>query len=365
MDKLDELLQYLEERIDPDHMERVLDMFRKCNKYEPVDRILMHVNYPVEGFQEYPYSETVQDFGKMMYNQLLSCVCTVESKDYGLPMIRANYGVGTLPSLFGLKSTIINENLPWVDHAGSADALKRIIDAGVPDLNTGFGRRLTLTHEYYAERLEKYPKCKKYIRVYHPDFQGPFDVAHLIWGSDIYMAFYDDEKMVRDLLSLVTETYIKLMKRTKTEINDEVEGGCYHWSALFGGNIVLRNDSSVNLSRDMYINFVRGCDERIAEAFGCASMHFCGRADHWVFDLPDMRHLRTANFGYMPNVEFGEKYLDFIMPKFQERGVAISQYTLAEQELPTFDFDKYRTGVNYVVSFKNKASALSALEQYK
>ena len=150
MDKLDELLQYLEERIDPDHMERVLDMFRKCNKYEPVDRILMHVNYPVEGFQEYPYSETVQDFGKMMYNQLLSCVCTVESKDYGLPMIRANYGVGTLPSLFGLKSTIINENLPWVDHAGSADALKRIIDAGVPDLNTGFGRRLTLTHEYYA-----------------------------------------------------------------------------------------------------------------------------------------------------------------------------------------------------------------------
>ena len=209
----------------------------------------------------------------MMYNELLASLCTFEIKDYSMAMIRANYGVGTLPSAFGAESVIAGDNMPWVKHL-SKDEIKAIIANGVPDSDAGFGKRIVETYEFYKETLSKYPKCNEVIRLFHPDFQGPLDLAHMLWGSDIYMDMYDEPELVHDLLKLVTETYIDRMKKIKPYLNDETDGFNFHWSHLYPGSIVLRNDSAVNLSNDMYKEFAMKYDDMIYDAFGKASMHF-------------------------------------------------------------------------------------------
>lgn len=365
MDRLDELLTYLERTIDTDHLDHVTNVLSDQLDYKPLDTIPLRVAYPLEEFPPYTMAETHEDMGKMMYNELRACVVQLESKDYSLPMIRTNYGVGTLPSLFGLHSRLVNNNMPWVDHLESEEQVRELISKGVPDLDAGFGKQVSLTHEFYREKLSHYPKCSQYIHVFHPDLQGPFDIAHLVYGPDIYTAVYDDDELIHSLMDLCTETYIKFMERIKTEINDEIDGKCYHWGALYGGKVVLRDDSPVNLSLDMYKEFAKQYDDRILDHFGTGSMHFCGRADQWIFEMAATPNLLSLNFGWMEKLVFGQEYLDFIMPELSKNKKSIISYTLTEKELETFDFEKYNTGINFAVNFPTKEKALAALKKYR
>lgn len=86
-------------------------------------------------------------------------------------------------------------------------------------------------------------------------------------------------------------------------------------------------------------------------------MHFCGRADQWVFKMAESENIGGYNFGYMSNLEFGQKYLDFLKPSFYDKKRAIVAYMLEKEELATFDFNKYGTGITYNVRAKNKEDA--------
>lgn len=349
MDNLHAILSYLEETIDPDHFKEAVKVCKQAMRFEPTDRLCVGVGAPIEKqFPGYSIEEIHEDMAKMLCNELCGCIAPIEAKDAGLPMIRANYGVGTLPSAFGLKSHIVNGNMPWVEHASKED-LQRIIEKGVPEGDAGYGKKVIETYEFYNETLAKYPKCKEVIKLYHPDFQGSLDVAHLMYGSDIYIDMYEDPDFVHALLELVTDTYIDRMKKVKTYLNDEEDGFHYHWGTLYPGRLTLRNDSAVNLSPDMYEEFVQPYDDKIMNALGKSSVHFCGRADQIVFKMAESENILGLNFGYMPNVEFGEAYLDFIAPVFTEKKIANMGYVITKEELDAMDFTKYGTGISFKV----------------
>ena len=347
MEKLKEILNYLEESIDLDHFYSTRSLIRDCIDFKDISRHIMTTSYKRNKFQRYTYKETTLDMKKMMYNELEGCLSSIDAKDDSLPTIRTNYGVGTLPSLFGLNSRIVNDNLPWVDHITDIDEVKRLIDRGVPDLDTGFGQRVLETYELYNEELSKDPKCKEAIKLFHADLQGPFDVAHLIMGSEIYYAIYDDPDLVKELLSLVTQTYILYMKKMKKYIDDEWEDNCYHWGTLYKGRIVLRNDSPVNLSKEAFLEFVKPYDEIVLKEFGSGSMHFCGRADQWIMEMTNTKGIKAMNFGHMANVEFGEKYLEFLRPEYEKIKMPICTYTVPKNEIKDFNFDKYKKGITF------------------
>ena len=170
-----------------------------------------------------------------MYNELLPAVNVAEVKNHLVPCIRANYGSAILRSLFGVNYRIMNEGLTWTEGVGSSEKIKEILDKGVPDLRAGLGARVIDTQIYYAEKLGHFPKCQKYIHIYHPDLQGPFEVAHLIWGPDIYYALHDEPDLVHELLDLVTTTYIAFMKELKKTLNDEEDEFCCQWNTLYKG----------------------------------------------------------------------------------------------------------------------------------
>jgi len=363
MKDLERLLNYLEEIIDVDYYNSSVELQKRALRFEKTDRICIRTMYSNEDFKPFTMEETHNDMAKMMYNELLPIISTFESKDTSAAgMIRANYGVGTLPSAFGLKSHIVDGNMPWVE-AVSKDEIKEIISKGVPDYKTGFGQKLIETYEFYRETLSKYPKCQNVIRLFHPDFQGPLDVAHLIYGSDIYIDMYEDPDLVHDLLQLVTDTYIDRMKKIKPYLNDEIDGFNFHWGHLYPGRILLRNDSAVNLSADMYKEFSKQYDDIIYDAFGAASMHFCGRADQWVFDMAKSDNILGINFGHMPNVVFGMEYLDFIAPEFFDKKKPVIGYTLTHDDFENMNFEKYSTGISYNINVRNKNEAVEILSK--
>lgn len=332
--KVLEILDKIESELDLEAVENIKDNMKQVINYNNKNKMYLKINFPVESLEGYSIKEAFEDSEKMMVNELIgSCYSTIKQyrkAGFGsLPMIRANYGVGIMPSILGQSFRILENNLPWVDHVDSTDDIKSIIEKGVPKIKTGLGLKVFETHEYFKDQLRAYPKCQKAIPIYHPDLQGPFDIAHLIWGSDIYYALYDEPELIHEFMQLITETYIKAMKEFKKQINDEYEDCCYHWGNLYKGKIVLRNDSTVNVSKDAYEEFIKPYDEQILAAFeGKSTIHYCGRADQWVQSMLDCKGIGAINFGQPPNLIFGTDFLSKIYGKCSEKRIANIDYDL-------------------------------------
>ncbi|MCK9479635.1 MAG: hypothetical protein M0R40_09110 [Firmicutes bacterium] len=357
MQKLIELLNYIESIIDLEHIEKTKKMLERNLSYKENHRPIFKVGYPVNEFLPFPYGEAVNDMEKMMYNELRGCLCQIENKDDGVPCIRANYGVGILPSVFGLNCRIVNNSMPWVDHIDNLDDVKKVISGGVPNFNNGLGKKVIETYEFFNEMLDKYPKCREGITMTHPDFKGPFDVAHLIVGSDLYYTVYDDPDMVFELLDLIVETYILFMRKVKHGINDEYNENCYHWGNLFGGKVLLRDDTPVNLSVDLYKEFVRPFDAKVLKAFGGGSIHYCGKAEHWVLEMAKTPNLKGLNFGTVPGLKYGQGFLKQIVPTLSEQKVPIVAYRIAKAELDEIEFNRFKNGITYAISFDTREIA--------
>ena len=60
----------------------------------------------------------------------------------------------------------------------------------------------------FANQFADFPKVSEYVRIYHPDLQGPMDVCELLWGSELFLAMLDTPDLVHASLKLITETYI-------------------------------------------------------------------------------------------------------------------------------------------------------------
>ena len=362
MKELGDLLVFLEENIDENHIANAITMLKKTLNYEKVPYLPIRVNYD-SGYKMRTISEVHKSLEAMLYNELVSCVSGIILKDYSLPMIRANYGVGTVPSLFGLKSKIVDGGMPWVEHLNTVEEIRDLVKCGIPDLNNGFGAKISETHKFYRETLKKYPKCNRQIKIYHSDCQGPFDVAHLIWGSDIYMGMYDDPELFHDLMSLVTDTIIKFLDRELEETNGYSDGYNYHWGTLYNGKIVLRDDSSVNLSKDMYFEFIQPYNNRIAKHFESISLHFCGRADQWVKEMIQIPQINGVNFGYMEE-RFNDDFLRFIKDVCLEQKVSIINYYMNCQEFEKMDKSIFQTGMTIATNTDSLENARKIYNNY-
>jgi hypothetical protein len=240
--------------------------------------------------------------------------------------VRCNYGTGILPSLFGCEMFEMppeTHTLPTAKPLGSTEAVKAVVGRGVPDVRAGLGAKVFDCAERFLMAFERHPKVGEFVELYHPDAQGPMDVAEVVWGSGIFVAFYDEPGLVRDLLALITEAYVAFMREwyrlTGTPPHEPYTG---HWRLLQKGRLMLRNDSLMNLSPGTYVEFIRDFDQRLFDAFGGEGViHFCGRGDHYIEPMSAMRgltgvhvsqpHLNDLETIYRHTVDKGIKLLEF------------------------------------------------------
>ena len=301
---------------------------------------------------EWPHvlvNEALQDRERMALQQLAACSAVLTGGSGAILNIRTNYGTAIFPSLFGAETFYMDDELDTLPTskplAGGAEAIRQVVDRGVPDLDGGFGGKCFETAEYYMDLFRDYPNISKYVQIYHPDIQGPMDVSELLWGSEIFIGLMDDPELAHRLLALVTETYIQFMRRweqivppehttvssaslvTSTEdgspepsasIDDRVTGdgsgepsyaGCRrsrcaaespsccsaHWGMMHKGRLMLRDDSAMNLSPDMFEQFIKPYDQQLLTEFGGGAIHFCGRGDHYIHHVADIDGVYAVN----------------------------------------------------------------------
>ncbi len=300
---LDSLLSFIERNIDLKHLQKVEKIHLDTLTFQTVPLLPLTVIPIIDQSLLFSYVEAFQDPYKMMYNELLqtcggSVYSSVQTKDFFPLHIRSNHGIGIIPSLFGLSSKIIYNNMPWVEHFGSRDEVKRIIQKGIPNLNKGLVERVIQTHHFYLDKLKNYPLCSQGIKVSQPDMQGPFDIAHLMLGTDIFYLVYENPLLLHELLDLITETYIRLRKYIDKLLTDKTIGDAvYVHGAIYLGQVVIKDDTAVvNLSPEMYDEFSWQYNKKIFSEFK-GSLHSCGKIKDWLYDIIDDDNLMSINYG--------------------------------------------------------------------
>ena len=321
------LLDSIERRIDPEVEDDFIEQWKdftfdrfKGDIFTPCRKKVTPHGIIIDGVN---INDAIDDYDLILRNQMMGVAASLCRTRNNI-CIRSNYGTGIMTSIFGaeiFKMPRQNNTLPTTRSLNDTEKIREIVEKGMPDLNTGFGRNVFEFGELCLEVFEKYPKIKKYVTLYHPDTQGPLDVSELLWGCEMFYAMYDEPELVHSLLRLVTDTYKAVLDKwyelvpRKSDINP-------HWANFWHkGSIVLRDDSAMNLSPELYEEFGAPYDNELLETYDGGAIHFCGRGDHYIDIIAKMPKLYAVNLSqpqyndmekiYQNTVDKGIKILGF------------------------------------------------------
>jgi len=327
-----QLLDYLESRIDLDHVAASAARQKAALNYEPVDRLPLVCYLPYEGaeFTPYPIPEAFYDPAKMMVNELLtgftSIYHAVDFKDDAPYCLRPNVGVTIIASMLGASIRVLEESPPWVEPFEDSDAIREIIESPLPDFSCGLAPRVLEQYAYYRDVLDDYPACRQTFQLTLPDLQGPFDTAELLWGTGIFLAFYDEPELLTALLERITDVMLLAQRRFSQQTSESLGAGCqYQHGVGIKGAILLRCDTTLLIAPQQYREMVRPHDVRLGEELGSVAIHFCGDGSHVVDEMLAIPSLTCLDFGqsYMNDV-------DDIYQKAAGRQIALARVTLPD-----------------------------------
>lgn len=242
-------------------------------------------------------NDALDDYELMLAREMGQISQRLATPDTALG-VRCNYGTGILSSLFGAEIFTMEREkntLPTTRAIGDTEAVRRLVESGIPPLTEGFGRKVFEMGEFFAEAFRDYPNIQKYVQIYHPDTQGPLDIAELLWGGEMFIAMYEEPELVHAFLRLITDTYKQFLDKWFALIPNR-EGLNVHLRWMHRGNIFLRNDSAMNLSPALYEEFAFPYDNELLNYFGGGCVHFCGRGDHYIDKLTEAPMLYGINF---------------------------------------------------------------------
>jgi hypothetical protein len=251
---------------------------------------------------EWPHimvNDTLDDVDKMVLQQYAICSNAMATGKGELLSVRCNYGTGIIPSLFGAKLFVMPyefDTLPGTKNLqeGKED-IRKLISQGVPDFRQGLGGKVFEAAKRFLEIGRIYPKIGKHVHVYAPDTQGPMAICQSLWGSNLYLDFYDEAALAHQMLNLATQTFIEFTKEWYKLVPPIKEGYCINWGLFHKGQVLIRDDDAMNLSPEMFEEFIKPYDQKILDKFGGGVIHFCGRGDHYIPILHQMKGVFAIN----------------------------------------------------------------------
>ena len=372
---LNKLLQLLEECIDIKYCQKVDERYMKSLQYNDVDRpplvvqadfgMTLELPAPWSEFKRYSYSEAFKNPSAMMQNMLLNRVVPgVLLRDDNPLAIRNDHGTIQVASILGSKWRMYEDNYPWVDHFDTIEDIQEILKAKLTEKvdDKGILPNSIKTLKFYNDKLNAYPNCKKAVQISLPDLQGPIDTAEQLWGSDIYYAFNENQDLLKRLLSIIVDTMLKVEKVFRKYSYDRLEPdfNTQH-GYVIPGRIMIRNDSSIMISPEMYVEFIYPYDEIVLQKVGNGSIHFCGNGQHLIEKM--------LGIPYLKGLDFGEpKYMDisYIYALCREKKVAITNLNPSRSDIISGKAIKdFPTGVVFVYHTSSFDDAVEVLQRYK
>jgi hypothetical protein len=305
------------------------------------------------------------DPAKMMINELLvgftSIYHAVDLKDDSPYCLRPNLGVTMVASMLGAHIRVMEDQSPWVIPIEDLNDLRKIVNAPLADRSAGLVPRALEQYDYYRDTLLDYPRCQTAFQLTLPDLQGPFDIVELLWGSDAFVAFYEDQALLSALLEKITDTILVAHQCFSGEVKENIgEGFQYQHATAIKGQILLRSDTTIMISPSHYQEFILPHDGRIGQSLGSVAVHFCGNGQHQLANM-----LATPNLG---SLDLGQPWMmdiDDIFTEASSRQVGLTRVTVPEDKLTAEQVSHgFPTGVNLVYYPKNVAEGRQAWQRY-
>jgi len=311
---LDCYLEDLESRLDPVVEDDVLDQWHRYCSGQCGEGIFVprrkHAAAKGIDWPTITVNQALGDFDLMILRQLAGVSNAISSTAGFMLNFRSDYGVPILAMPFGCELFVMGDEqntLPNCHPIGPEKA-RDWLNGNPPSVEHPYLQKVWEAGRRFMRIKRQYPRIGKYVVVYHPDFQGPTDILELIWGSEIFLAFLDEPDVVHGLLQRITDFYIACMRRWLSIVpNFDPQVSC-HWGLMHPGQIMLRDDSAMNLSPEYVAQFIVPYDQQLLEAFGGGAIHSCGRVDHWTHLLAGMKGVRAFNMS-QPHLNNMEKVL--------------------------------------------------------
>lgn len=299
---IEQYLEDLENRIDSGIEEELLSQWKRfldgklnASFFSPCRR---RHSPPAVEWPKVSVNEALDDMDQMALQQLATCSDALVKGTGAIMNVRPNYGIGILPSVFGAEIFIMEAELNTLPTsrplAGGVDTARRILKDGIPALDTGYGDRCFAMTRHFVGLFSGYPKIAKYVQIYHPDLQGPMDVCELLLGSAIFVNLIEEPDLVKAILHLITQTYVRFMYEWQRIVPPR-NGYSSHWGMLHKGHIMIRDDSAMNLSPAMFDEFIKPYDQHLLSEFDGGAIHFCGRGDHYIDRLHQIAGMFAVN----------------------------------------------------------------------
>lgn len=367
--QLKRLLDHLGKILDPVRQAAVQDRHVKVASWQEVDRLPLIMCCPVPDdapFQPYPHSEVFDEPWKMLYNELVHAhfagiACRDRIHDDLPCTVRADFGTVVMASLFGARVEQIEENPPWARNLQSFDEYRAALDRDPLDFSQGWCPRVVERYQFYHQTLADYPELKRLIKIVLPDLQGPLDTAELLRGSDIYVDFYEHPDLTSRILNAIATAQVGFAKHLAQYITDGPEGYSHQHAALIVGNILIRNDSTVNISPEMYTELVGPHDEYVMREMGGGGLHSCGKIDHNIRAFLKLPSIRT--------IDIGQSYLndmDAIYAAVKQHKVFLDRVLTSEEDLLSGRvMERFPTGMSLAHMANSLQDAKRIMAEYR
>ncbi|MAE60830.1 MAG: hypothetical protein CMJ49_05665 [Planctomycetaceae bacterium] len=356
-DEVRSLLDDLERRVDPAHQGRIRERHMRAATWKATDRppVLISPPWDQRVTQVYPYCEAVEDPAKMMVNELkrgqASVVNWLRVQDDHVLQVRPDHGIGLVGSVFGARVEVVEDNPPWV-HPLASDDIESYIRRAVETFDIdrieelGWVGRVSEALDYMTTVMGDYPRMSSAIAVIMPSLTGSIETAGLLWGSDIFAALIDEPQLVDDLLTAIDEAMVYLHDRYRSWIGRELlpEGFSHQHGSIIRGNLMVRNDSIVMVSPEMYAEQCFGHDKAVLDAAGGGggAFHSCGRWQAHMRGILAAEQIGSLDFGANQS-QMND--MDTVYGWAREYGKHLSLVTATADELRTGSIrERFATG---------------------
>jgi hypothetical protein len=281
-------------------------LYRRALDGEPVAQPPLIVTFPLPNdapFQPFPQHEIFDDAEKMLFNELVhafdtSIVMHSQLGDDLALTVRANFGTVLIASMFGAHVQQTDDNPPWIVHPdGESITLEGIAETDPLDVTRGWIPRAAERMQVYHQLFDEFPSLKAQIRVVLPDLQGPFDNLELLRGSRVFLDLADVPEVVDRALNTLARSQIGLAKYFRKWSTEPENGYCHQHAVKLKGNLLLRNDSCIMVSPQMYRQQIAPHDECVLRELGGGGIHCCGDVGHLVAQWLDLPSIRSLDLG--------------------------------------------------------------------
>jgi len=252
-----------------------------------------------QNFPRYNLKEQFYNKDKMFIENLWQLIAQSRGNSDAQLSMRVNFGTGFIPSIFGLEQIVFEDKMPWLGRHLSKEEVTNfefpedIKDRGLMPMAIEY-------IEYFKEEMENK------AHIFLPDTQGPFDIAHLLRGEEIFTDIYDDPDFVHRLMKLSTKAYIGVTEILKKAIGEEFDKG-YHNALYMGkGGVRICEDSVTLLSPELIKEFVLPYTKEALKPFGGGWIHWCGNGNHILDLFLELEEVKGFNFGNPEMYDYNE-----------------------------------------------------------